>query len=285
MESDEGYYGPESVSWQVHREVTVLFGGARAMLLQAAHPLVVAGANQTGMYERNPWKRLQRTLVLQYALTFGTKAEAHAAAERINEVHERINGVDPVTGRRYDALDPELLLWVHACLVDSALQFERSTIGALDTEGRQRFHVEQMLSAELVRLPRDRIPQTVAALEDYIAETVRSGELLVTDAARSVAELFFDPPRGAQWRPVLKAVARLSFGTLPPDVREGYRFPFGPGRRAQMRSTFAALRAVRPLLPPRYRFIAPYQQWRLRERGREDDGAIQNSRRSLGIRL
>ena len=253
--------------------------------MQAAHPLVVAGANQTGMYERNPWKRLQRTLVLQYALTFGTKAEAHAAAERINEVHERINGVDPVTGRRYDALDPELLLWVHACLVDSALQFERSTIGALDTEGRQRFHEEQMLSAELVRLPRDRIPQTVAALEDYIADTVRSGELLVTDAARSVAELFFDPPREAQWRPVLKAVARLSFGTLPPDVREGYRFPFGPGRRAQMRSTFAALRAVRPLLPPRYRFIAPYQQWRLRERGREDDGAIQNSRRSLGIRL
>ena len=285
VQSDEGYFGPKSVSWQVHREVTVLFGGARAMLMQAAHPLVVAGANQTGMYERNPWKRLQRTLVLQYAITFGTKAEAHAAAERINAVHERINGVDRVTGRPYDALDPELLLWVHACLVQSALLFERLTIGALDTAGRQRFHEEQMLSAELVRLPRERIPPTVTALESYVTDTVRSGELVVTDAARSVAALFFDPPRDAQWRPVLKAVARLAFGTLPPKLREGYGFPFGPGRRAQMGAAFAALRAVRPLLPPKHRFIAPYQQWRLRERGRDNDGGIESARRSPGVRL
>jgi uncharacterized protein (DUF2236 family) len=282
---DGGYFGPDSVSWQVHREVTVLFGGARAMLMQAAHPLVIAGANQTGMYERNPWTRLQRTLVLQYALTFGTKAEAHAAADRINGVHERIHGVDAVTGLRYDALDPRLLLWVHACLVDSALLFERLTVGRLDAAGRQRFHEEQMLAAELLRLPREQIPSTVPALEAYIAETAGSRELLVTDAARSVAGLFFDPPSDAQWRPVLKAVARLAFGTLPLDVREGYGFPFGSGRRAGTRATFAILRAVRPLLPPKHRFIAPYQGWRSRQRGRDGGGGMAAARRSLGIRL
>ena len=37
----------------------MLFGGARAVLMQAAHPLVIAGARETGFYERNPWKRLQ----------------------------------------------------------------------------------------------------------------------------------------------------------------------------------------------------------------------------------
>lgn len=278
---DEGYFGPDSVSWQVHREVTVLFGGARAMLLQAAHPLVVAGANQTGMYERNPWKRLQRTLVLQYALTFGTKAEAQAAARRINEVHERINGIDHVTGRRYDALDPELLLWVHACLVDSALLFERLTVGALDAAGRQRFHEEQMLAAEMVRVSPQTIPPTVGALEAYIQETVRSGAILVTDAARQVAELFFDPPRDATWRPVLKAVARLAVGMLPEAVREGYGYPPGRGTRAAL----AVLRAVRPIIPPRLRFIAPYQEWRLRERGRDAGGGVASMRRSLGIRL
>ena len=255
------------------------------MLMQAAHPLVVAGANQTGMYERNPWKRLQRTLVLQYALTFGTKAEAHAAADRINDVHGRINGVDPATGRSYDALDPELLLWVHACLVESALLFERMTVGALDAAGRQRFHEEQMLAAEMVRLPRERIPSTVTSLEDYVTEMVGSGELVVTDAARRVAELFFDPPREAQWRPVLRAVARLAIGTLPEAVREGYGFPSGTGNRAAVRATLAGLRTVRPLLPPKYRYIAPYQQWRLRDRGRGDDGVIESTRRSLGIRL
>jgi uncharacterized protein (DUF2236 family) len=279
---DEGYFGPTSVSWQVHREVTVLFGGARAMLMQAAHPSVIAGANQTGMYERNPWKRLQRTLVLQYALTFGTKEEAHAAADRINDVHERINGIDPVTGRRYDATDPALLLWVHACLIESALLFERLTVGRLDIRGRQRFHEEQMLAAELVRLPRDLIPPTVRELEEYVADTVRSGELLVTDAARSVAGLFLDPPPDAQWRPVLRMVARLAFGTLPAEIREGYQLPHRTGERAIRRATFAVMRAGRPLLPAKFRYIAPYRSWRRRRR--LDDTGEPELARSLGIR-
>jgi len=122
----------------------------------------------------------------------------------------------------------------------------------------------------------------VPALEAYVADTARSCQLLVTDAARSVAGLFFEPPPDAQWRPVLKAVARLAFGTLPPDVREGYGFPFRWGRRAQMRGTFAALRAARPLLPAKFRFIAPYQGWRSRQRGHDKTDA---PRRSLGIRL
>ena len=85
-------------------------------------------------------------------------AEADAAAEKINEVHTRINGIDPITGKPYDALDPELLLYVHACLVDSALLFEELTVGKLDDEGRQRFHEEQMLAAELCLVPRDDDP-------------------------------------------------------------------------------------------------------------------------------
>jgi uncharacterized protein (DUF2236 family) len=281
---DEGYFGPTSVSWQVHREVTVLFGGARAMLMQAAHPLVIAGANQTSMYERDPWKRLQRTLVLQYTLTFGSKAEAHAAADRINGIHERINGIDPVTGRRYDATDPELLLWVHACLVESALLFERLTVGRLDDRGRQRFHEEQMLAAELVRLPRERIPPTVPELTAYIADTVRSGDLVVTDAARSVAALFLDPPREAQWRPVLRSVSRLAFGTLPSELRDGYGLPRRRGEGVARSLTLGGLRAVRPLLPPRVRFIAPYERWRRRVRGLDDPGDVEVARRSLGIR-
>jgi uncharacterized protein (DUF2236 family) len=283
VEQDEGYFGPRSVSWQVHREITVLFGGARAMLMQAAHPSVVAGAALTGMYERNPWKRLQRTLVLQYALTFGTRAEAHAAADRINDVHDRIHGIDPVTGRRFDATDPHLLLWVHACLVESALLFERLTVGRLDDRGRQRFHEEQMLAAELVRLPRSMIPATVPELDAYIADTVRSGELVVTDPARSVAGLFLKPPPEAEWRPVLRTVARLAFGTLPPALREGYHLPRRRGEWAARRITFALLRGSRPLLPARFRYIAPYQRWRRGQRGM-DEPQVPDLARSVGIR-
>ena len=66
-----------------------------------------------------------------------------------------INGIDAVTGLPYDALDPDLLLYVHACLVESALLFERSRSASSTTAGRQRFHEEQMLAAEMVRIPRE----------------------------------------------------------------------------------------------------------------------------------
>lgn len=282
---DLGYFGPRSVSWQVHREVTVLFGGARAVLMQAAHPLVIAGARETGFYERNPWKRLQRTLILTYTITFGTKAEAHAAADRINEVHARIHGVDTITGQPYDALDPQLLLWVHACLVDSALLFEELTVGRLDDAGRQRFHEEQMLAAELVKIPREIIPQTVPALREYMADVIERGELLVTGSARNVADLFYRPPAEAEWRPVLKGVSRLAFATLPPSLREAFGIRLGPGKRAAMRATFAATRLARPLLPPKVRFIAPYQEWRLRQKGIEPPHGVEEARKRAGIRL
>jgi uncharacterized protein (DUF2236 family) len=281
---DLGYFGPDSISWRVHREVTVLFGGARAVLMQAAHPLVIAGARETGFYERNPWRRLQRTLVLTYTITFGTRAEADSAAARINEVHERIRGVDPVTGLAYDALDPQLLLYVHACLVESALLFERLTIGRLDDRGRQRFHEEQMLAAEMVRIPRDAIPPTVRELRGLLRDVEASGILQVTDAARSVAALFHDPPPEAEWRPVLRGVSRLAFGTLPMPLREQYGVELGTLRRAAMRVTLAALRTFHPLIPPRYRYIEPYQEWRRRSHGHSASGRVREARRAVGIR-
>jgi uncharacterized protein (DUF2236 family) len=250
----------------VHRETTVLFGGARALLMHAAHPLVIAGARESGFYERNPWKRLERTLILTYALTFGTTEEARRAADHINEVHRGVKGVDPLTGRRYDAFDPDLLLWVHACLVDSALLFERRTVGWLSGAERERFHQEQMVVAELLGLPRERIPPTTGELRSYIEGVVSSDTLVLSDAARRVAELIRRPPREAEWRPVLRAVAWWAFGTLPPRLREMYGVRWGPLRQARLRSSLAALKLARPAVPRRFRWIVPAHQARARAR-------------------
>ena len=260
METDRGLFGPHSVSWRVHRETTVLFGGARALLMDAAHPLVIAGARETGFYDRNPWKRLERTVALTYALTFGTREEAFSAAERINEIHRSVKGIDDVTGQPYDAMDPDLLLWVHACLVDSALLFERLTVGRLTREEREQFHREQMAAAELLGLPPGRIPPTTAALRSYIEDVVSGNTLVVTDAARRVAELFRRPPPEAEWRPVLRAVSWWGFGTLPPRLRGMYGIRWGPGRQAALRASLLSLRVARPAIPRRFRWILPAQQ-------------------------
>jgi hypothetical protein len=58
-----------------------------------------------------------------------------------------------------------------------------------------------------------------------------------------------------------------------------YGIDVGTGRRVAMRATFAAIRVLRPLLPTRFRFIAPYQEWRTGSSGR-----VRDARRSAGIR-
>jgi uncharacterized protein (DUF2236 family) len=255
--SAAGLFGPESVSWQVHREVTVLFGGARALLMHAAHPLVLAGARQTGFYEKNPWKRLERTLQLQFTITFGTQEEAAAAAERINRVHDGVHGVDDVTGLPYDARDPQLLLWVHACLVESSLLFERLTVGRLDDQGRERFHREQMLGAELLGLPRSGIPPTVPDLRAYIDGVVDGDTLQVTPDAMRVADLIRHPPREVPWRPVLWQVAWWAFATLPPPLREMYAVRWSWTKEVRLRGSLRTLKLVRPALPGRFREVVP----------------------------
>jgi uncharacterized protein (DUF2236 family) len=141
------------------------------------------------------------------------------------------------------------------------LLYEELTIGRLDDEGRQRFHEEQMLAAELVRIPKESIPPTVPALRAWLADVEDRGELAVTDGARRVAGLFMDPPGDAEWRPILPQVARLAFGTLSPHLREMYGIRWNGTKEAALRSTFALMRAARPLLPTKYRYIEPYNDW------------------------
>ena len=122
MKADPGYFGPNSMMWKVNKEITVLLVG-QELCSCPAHPLIAAGARQTSFYQRDPWKRLIRTLSLQNSVTFGTKQEADESAHRINKLHEVINGEDEITGGYYDALDHEQLLWVHACLQISSIYF------------------------------------------------------------------------------------------------------------------------------------------------------------------
>ena len=190
MNADPGYFGPDSMMWKVNKEITVLFGGARALLMHAAHPLIAAGARQTSFYQRDPWKRLIRTLSLQNSVTFGTVIEADESANRINKLHEVIKGEDKVTGGIYDALDHEQLLWVHACLQLSSIYFYEKTVRKLTNEEKNKYHKENMLSAELVLVDIDKMPSTHDDLKKWVIEKSKDDNyLLLTDVAIDVQNI------------------------------------------------------------------------------------------------
>src|SRR6516165_7519627 len=130
---------PGSITWGIGREAVLLLGGGRALLLQLAHPAVAAGVAEHSDFRSRPLRRLLRTLKLTLSLSFGTRAQALAAARTINRTHQRVRGPG------YEATDPRLLLWVHTTLVESTFATHAAFIRPLSVEERAAYYRESQV--------------------------------------------------------------------------------------------------------------------------------------------
>ena len=251
--------------WRVNREVTTLFGGARALLMHAAHPLVAAGARQTGGYRRDPWMRLIRTLQLQNLVTFGSRDASQQAADRINKLHKVIHGVDSLTGEWYDALDWDQLLWVHAALEVSTIQFYELTVAPMTPTEKDQYHEENKVAADLLLLPRDVVPATYDDMVAYVDDIVGCGRLQMSDVAQEVADLIVERAVPMRIKPIWHFVAFASVGTLDPRLRDMYRFKWTPMQERWLTFNLTALRHSVPYIPYRFRSILParWADWRI----------------------
>ena len=258
MQSDPGYFGPNSMMWKVNKEITVLFGGARALLMHAAHPLIAAGARQTSFYQRDPWKRLIRTLSLQNSVTFGTKEEADESADRINRLHEVIKGEDEISGGTYDALDHEQLLWVHACLQISSIYFYEKTVKKLSDDEKNQYHKENMKAADLVLVDTSIMPKTHKELKNWVIEKSREKDyLLFTDVAKDVQDIIAGGPVPTHIKPIWPFIAFTAFNTLPREFKILYGIKESKIKDIILKFNLNFLKITRPFLPPFFRLIAP----------------------------
>ncbi len=258
MKADPGYFGPNSMMWKVNKEITVLFGGARALLMHAAHPLIAAGARQTSFYQRDPWKRLIRTLSLQNSVTFGTIEEANESATRINRLHEVIKGKDVVTGGYYDALDHEQLLWVHACLQISSIYFYEKTVKKLTTKEKDQYHIENMVSAKLVLINIDDAPKSHEELKNWvIKKSKQKNYLKMTDVAKDVQDIIAGGPVPKHIKPIWPFIAFTAFNTLPQEFKDIYGIKSSKIKNIILSFNLLFLKYTRPFLPPFFRLIPP----------------------------
>lgn len=271
MSGDPGYFGPNSMMWKVNKEITVLFGGARALLMHAAHPLIAAGARQTSFYQRDPWKRLIRTLSLQNSVTFGTKEEADDSAHRINKLHEVIKGTDEITGDVYDALDHEQLLWVHACLQISSIYFYEKTVKKLTQEEKNQYHRENMLAASLVLINIKDMPQTHEELKQWVVKKSQTKDyLIVTDVAKDVQDIIAGGPVPTHIKPIWPFIAFTAFNTLPKEFKELYGVSESKVKDLILSFNLNFLKYTRPFLPPFFRLIPPARWARQRIKSNPD---------------
>ena len=148
---DDGLFGPASVTWRMSADLASPVAGLRSLLMQALHPLAMAGVDQHSGWRRDPVGRLAATMAYLATVTFGDRAAAMRAAARVRRVHDHVRGTDAVTSRPYAAGDPALLLWVHGALVDSALVAGRLVGTALSAADSNRYVAEMVTVAELAQ--------------------------------------------------------------------------------------------------------------------------------------
>lgn len=246
MAVDNGLFGPGSVTWRIHRDPAMLLGGLRGLMIQALHPLAMAGIDQHSDFRVDPWGRFRRTAEYVTVTTFGDTAAAEAAGAVVRAVHARVSGTDPHTGLDYRADDPELLAWVHNVEVHSMLTGYRRYAGRLTAAEADTYVAEMTRAAELVGLAPDDVPGDL----DTLRSVLREAELVVSPAARAGLRLILAPPMPLAVRPLWAVPAAAAVSMLPRRVRAAYGLPWLPPADPAVRvSVSVLLRSLRLVLP------------------------------------
>jgi uncharacterized protein (DUF2236 family) len=250
-------FTPDSPIWRISREWALMLGGGRALLLQAAHPLALAGVMEHSDYERDVWGRLRSTMSYVWGVVYGTPEEADRLGRRVRAIHKTVHGTIPramgpfPAGTPYSAEDPELLLWVHSTLVDTALLMYRTYVGPLTDAEAEGFWQDHRKLVEFIGVPEHEIPESYADFRAYWRTMIDSDVICVTPEAMELARVtVMRPPLPVVLRPAWEAVNFVSAGFLPAKLRRDYGFTWTPAHRALLAGSAQYVRrAVVPLLP------------------------------------
>jgi len=258
---DPGLFGPDSACWKVHGDFTsMLIGGISALMLQALHPLALAGVWDHSNFREDMLGRLRRTGQFISATTYGSRADAERLIERVRRIHEGVVG-QAADGRPYAASDPALLTWVHVAEVSS---FLKAHLRYLDPElpgaEQDRYYAEIALIAE--RLGARDVPRSRVEVADYLQ--AQRAQLVCDARSREVLRILLEAPAPSLLaRPFGALMMRAGIDLLPDWAHGLLGFDFAPGKRRAIR---VGVRTTAPLL-----------RWAVR------NGSLARARRRMGI--
>ena len=213
-QGDPGVCGPGAASWPIIGDVTAFVGGIRALLIQSAHPEVVAGVEEHSRYREDPLGRLSRTSAYVTATTFGAMPEVRRAVDLVRSAHRAVVGRSH-RGLPYSAAVPGLSAWVHNVLSDSFLAaFDAYGPRPLTPPEADRFVREQARIGRM--LDADPLPADAAALRRWIEDHPDLGP---SPGMRAAVEFLADPPLAPLHRAGYRLLFRGAVATTPDRIR------------------------------------------------------------------
>jgi uncharacterized protein (DUF2236 family) len=245
---DPGLFGPETVCWKVHADFTsMMTGGISALLLQALHPLALAGVWDHSSFRTDILGRLRRTATFIAGTTYGNRRDALALVERVKQIHLGVTGTAP-DGRPYRASDPALLTWVHVAEVSSFLTAHLHYVNPeLPIAEQDQYFAETARIAEMLGAPD--IPRSRAEIDAYLL--AMRPELETSARTREVVRILMDArPPSASLRPAGALMLNAGVDLLPPWAQEMLGFDALAGVR-------------RAVVRPGVKLVAPVIRWAL----------------------
>ncbi|MCD9623191.1 oxygenase MpaB family protein [Rhabdothermincola salaria] len=167
--TDDGLFGPDSVTWKAMAHPSTGIGAATAAMVQMLYPPVMYVIDQSSNVRANPDLRAQRTAQYATTITYGDVASADAAGAALRRIHARCTASHPDTGAALAADDPDLLVWVHNALTWSLLRTWDLYGADLSAAERDQFVVEQREAARLVGCDPDRVGGSAAEVDAAMA--------------------------------------------------------------------------------------------------------------------
>jgi len=255
----EGFFERDSKIRQVNREMVLLLAGGRALLMQLAHPKIAAGVAEHSRFQEDPLARLYRTMSAMWSIVFDEQSDARAALQSVERRHTQVRGVVPENepsqgGAPYDAFDQELLLWVHATLIDSALVAYRLFVAPLAPEERITYYNDSKKLAALFGIGEETIPVSLEAFEAYMKRMLLSNELSVGPTAKDLAhDVLY--PRPWIFKPGGPLFRFVTAGLLPDTLRAAYSLRWSARKEKTLALLAGVIRGLLPLVPTPLRIV------------------------------
>lgn len=169
---DYGFFGPDSITHKVWGyPTTPLMGIVRAVTIEELDPNLLAAVHNTGANYDRLSTRYARTVQYFAAVAFADSRSVSKMADVLVKIHSKAIGIEPVSGNRYDANDPDSQLWILITGWHSVLTaYETFGPGKLSDAEVDRFWAECAIAAEFQTCDPAAVPRTREEVRAYFEE-------------------------------------------------------------------------------------------------------------------
>lgn len=247
---------------RVAAESVTYSSGLTAVLLQIAQTGVGKGVGRHSNFSTRLLERTQNTAIFIYVMVFGNDTERQLFRNFVTLAHKNVNDKRSKQTPTYDALDPDLQLWVAATMYVSMLSSYEKIFGALPEEQQEQIYQEFSTFGTALQVPLTLWPANRAAFQKYWDAMIAS--LVVPKEAYQTTRDLFQP----KYNTLPLRLAILLFMTRPfnisvaaEELPEHVGVQFGLRRTWWTKAMYTAYGAFHKLVYPWY--PAWVRQWQM----------------------